>query len=149
MQGLFRLGERQRACSSRHVAAAALLFIVVLLQGCSDVALPSEAMPASGPDSGYNNLIASHFKDIFKNRASYDAFAISTFRWVHSFKGWAWMTCVRFEDNGHPRTYSVFIKDGKIIDSRYAVQTDACNAQTYAAFDAMGLTRAGALGPLY
>ena len=102
-------------------------------------------MPASGPDPGYNNLIASHFKDIFKNRASYDAFAISTFRWVHSFKGWAWMTCVRFEDNGHPRTYSVFIKDGKIIDSRYAVQTDACNAQTYAAFDAMGLTRAGAL----
>ena len=66
MQGLFRLGERQRACSSRHVAAAALLFIVVLLQGCSDVALPSEAMPASGPDPGYNNLIASHFKDIFK-----------------------------------------------------------------------------------
>jgi hypothetical protein len=43
----------------------------------------------------------------------------------------------------------VFIKDGKVIDSRYAVQTDACNAQTYAVFDAMGPTRAGVLGPLY
>jgi hypothetical protein len=106
-------------------------------------------MPASGPDPGYNNLVANHLKDIFKNRASYDAFAISALRWVHSFKGWAWMTCVRFEDNGHPRTYAVFIKDGKVIDSRYAVQTDACNTQTYAAFDAMGPARAGALGPLY
>ena len=64
-------------------------------------------------------------------------------------QGWAWVTCVRFEDKGHPRTYAVFIKDGKVIDSRYAVQTDACNTQTYAVFDAMGPTRAGTLGPLY
>ena len=68
---------------------------------------------------------------------------------VHSLKGWAWMTCVRFEDNGHPRTYAVFIQDGKVIDSRYAVQIDACNTETYAAFDAMGPSRAGVLGPLY
>ena len=133
----------------RHAAGAALLFTVVLLPACSDVALPREEMPASGADPGYNKLVARHLKNIFKNRASYDAFAISDFRWVHSFKGWAWMTCVRFEDNGHPRTYVVFIKDGKVIDNRYAVQTDACNAQTYAAFDAMGPTRSGVLGPLY
>jgi hypothetical protein len=106
-------------------------------------------MPGSGADPGYNNLVANHLKGLFKNRASYDAFAISAFRWVHSFKGWAWMTCVRFEDNGHPRAYAVFIKDGKVIDSRYAVQTDACNTQIYAAFDAMGPTRAGVLEPLY
>jgi hypothetical protein len=43
----------------------------------------------------------------------------------------------------------LFIKDGKVIDGRYAVQTDACNTQTYAVFDAMGPTRAGVLGPLY
>jgi hypothetical protein len=95
------------------------------------------------------NLVANYLKNTFKNRASYDAFAISAFRWVHSFSGWAWMTCVRFEDNGHPRAYAVFIKDGKVIDGRYAVQTDACNTQTYAVFDAMGPTRAGVLGPLY
>jgi hypothetical protein len=137
LQGLF--------LALRHAAAATFL----LLPACSDVALPSEDMPASGPDPGYNNLVANYVKNTFKNRASYDAFAISAFRWVHSFKGWAWMTCVRFEDNGHPRAYAVFIKDGKVIDSRYAVQTDACNTQTYAVFDAMGPTRAGILGPLY
>jgi hypothetical protein len=59
------------------------------------------------------------------------------------------MTCVHFGDNGHPRTYAVFIKDGKVNDGRYAVQTDACDTQTYAAFDAMGPTRAGVLEPLY
>ena len=59
------------------------------------------------------------------------------------------MTCVRFEDKGHPRTYAFFIKDGRVIDSRDAVQTDACNTQTYAVFDAMGPTRAGILGPLH
>jgi hypothetical protein len=141
LQGLF--------LASRYAAGAALLLMVAWLPGCSDVALPSEEMPASGPDLGYNKLVANYLKSAFKNRASYDAFAISAFRWVHSFKGWAWMTCVRFEDNGRPRAYAVFIKNGKVIDSRYAVQTDACNTQTYAVFDAMGPTRAGILGPLY
>jgi hypothetical protein len=142
-------GERQNTSSFRQVAGAVLLLMFTLLPGCSDLALPSEDMPASGPDPRYNNLVADYLKNTFKNRASYDAFAISAFRWVHSFNGWAWLTCVRFEDNGHPRAYAVFIKDGKIIDSRYAVQTDACNTQTYAVLGAMGSTRAGILGPLY
>jgi hypothetical protein len=65
-------------------------------------------------------------------------------------KGWSWMTCVSFEENRHPRTYAIFIKDGKVIDSRYAVQIDDdCNTQTYAPFGAVGSTRAGVLGPLY
>jgi hypothetical protein len=106
-------------------------------------------MPASGAYPWYSDLVANHLKKTFTNRASYDAFAISAFRWVHSLNGWAWMTCVHFKDNGHPRTYAVFIQDGKVIDGRYAVQTDACNTQTYAVFDAMGPTRAGVLGPLY
>ena len=149
MQGLFLVRERQRACSSWHGAGAALLLLVTLLLGCSDVALADE-MPASEPDlPGYNKLVANHLKATFRNLASYDSFAISAFRRVHSLKGWAWMTCVRFEDKGHPRTYAFFIKDGRVIDSRDAVQTDACNTQTYGVFDAMGPTRAGILGPLY
>ena len=106
LQGLF--------LALRYAAGAALLLMVAWLPGCSDVALPSEEMPASGPDLSYNKLVANYLKNNFKNRASYDAFAISTFRWVHSFKGWAWVTCVRFEDNGRPRAYAVFIKDGKV-----------------------------------
>ena len=128
-------------------AGAAFLLIVALLP-LSDVAAPQE-MPTSGPDPGYNDLVAKHLKNTFKNLASLDAFAISAFRWVSSLKGWSWMTCVRFEENRHPRMLAVFIKDGKVIDSRYAVQIDDCNTKTYAAFGAMGPTRAGVLGPLY
>jgi hypothetical protein len=126
-----------------HAAGAALLLAFALLSGCSDLALPSEEVPASGADPGYNNLVANHLKAAFKDRAFYDAFEISAFRWVHS------LTCVRFEDHGHPRTYAVFVKDGKFVDRRYAVQTDACNTQAYAPFDAMGPTRAGVLEPLH
>jgi hypothetical protein len=149
MQDLFLIPERKRACSSRHAAGAALLLTVSLLPGCSDISLPSEEMPRSGAYPWYNDVVADHLKKTFTNPASYDAFAISAFRWVNSLKGWAWMTCVHFEDNGHPRTYAVFIKDDKVIDGRYAVQTDACNTQTYTAFDAMGPTRAGVLAPLH
>jgi hypothetical protein len=140
--------ERQRACSSWRVVGAALLLLATL-PGCSGVPSVDE-MPASEPDlPGYNKLVANHLKATFRNLASYDAFAISSFRRVHSLKGWAWMTCVRFEDKGHPRTYAFFIKDGTVIDSRDAVQTDACNTQTYGVFDAMGPARAGILGPLH
>jgi hypothetical protein len=133
--------------SSRGAAGAAFLLIAALLP-LSDAAEPQE-MPTSEPDPGYYDLVAKYLKDTFKNLASYDAFAISAFRWVSSFKGWSWVTCVRFEENGHLRTYAVFIKDGKVIDGRYAVQIDACNTQAYAAFGAMGSIRAGVLGPLY
>jgi hypothetical protein len=139
--------RRLKASSSRGAVVAAFLLIAVLLP-LSDAAVPQE-MPTSEPDAGYYDLVAKYLKDTFKNLASYDAFAISAFRWVSSLKGWSWVTCVRFEENGHPRTYAVFIKDGKVIDGRYAVQIDACNTQTYAAFGAMGSTRAGVLGPLY
>jgi hypothetical protein len=139
LQGLFRALRR---------AAGAALLLAVVLSPLSDIAVPQE-LPASGADPNWKKMVASHFKDIFKNRATYDAFAISAFRWVHSLKGWAWTTCVRFEDNGHPRTYVVFIQDGKVIYSRYAVQIDACDTETYAAFDAMGPSRPGVLGPLY
>ena len=145
----FILGERQSTPFLQHAAGAALLLALSVLLGCSDVALPSEEMPASGPDPGYNKLVANHLKAVFKDRAFYDAFEISASRWVHSIKGWTWMTCIRFQDQGHPRTYVLFIKDRNILDSRYAVQTDACSTQTYVPFDAMGPTRAGVLGPLY
>ena len=66
---------------------------------------------------------------------------ISAFRWVHSLKGWGWLTCVRFQDRGHPQIYAVLVRDGKILDGHYAVQTDACDTQTYVMFDAMRAAR--------
>jgi hypothetical protein len=142
------LWKRQCASSLWRAAGVALLLAVALLPGCSDVALPSEEMPKSGAYPWYNDLVAQHLK-AFKDPASYDAFEISAFRWVHSLNGWSWITCVRFQDHGHPRMYAVFMKDGKVVDSRYAVQTDACNTQEYIPFSAMGSLRAGVLKPLH
>ena len=117
------LGEWKDTTSIQQAACAALLLALLLLPGCSELALPSEEMPAAGADPSYVNIVAHHLKTLFKNQASYDAFEISPFRWVHSLKGWAWLTCVRFQDQGHPRVYSVFLKDGRVVDGRYAVVT--------------------------
>jgi hypothetical protein len=144
------LGEWKATTSVQHAAYAALLLALLLLPGCSDLALPNEEMPAAGAVPSYVSAVANYLKTLFKNQASYDAFEISPFRWVHSLKGWAWLTCVRFQDQGHPRVYAVFLKDGRIVDGRYAVVTDACDEQTYAAFDAMrGASRSGIQSPLY
>ena len=66
--------------------------------------------------------------------------------------GTVWLTISTRARAENPRTYAVFIKDGKVIDGRYAVQIDACNTQTYNAFDPRGPMKAmkpGVLGPLY
>ena len=36
---------------------------------------------------------------------------------------------------GHLRSYALFIQDSAIADGRYAVETDACESQTYTQFD--------------
>jgi hypothetical protein len=85
LQGLFR--------AWRRAAGAGLLLTVVLL-ALSGVAVPQE-MPASAADPGYNTIVADYLKGTFKNRATYDAYAISPFRWVHSSKAALWMVLAR------------------------------------------------------
>ena len=139
-----------------HAARAALLLALVL-PGCSGLALPQQEMPAPAPTAGadpsYHTLVAKELKSLFKDPASYQAFEISGYRWVHAVKGWSWLTCVRFQDHGHRRSYALFIKDGTVIDNRYAVETDACDGQTYSPFDpATGELRPADIGveqPLY
>ena len=117
---------------------------------CSDIALRSEEMPTpEGYPGDGKKVVAAYIKGMFKGYASYDSFEISDFHWVHSIKGWAWLVCVRFQDRGHARTYALFIKDGVVLDSRYAVLTDACNTQAYAPFNEMGPMRPGVLEPLH
>lgn len=137
----------------RKAALPAPLVSLVLF-GCSSVSLPREAAPADGPEPAYNALIVTHLKEDLKQYASYRDFEISNFRWVHSVKGWTWLTCIRFqEDKGRPRTYALFIKDRAIVDARFSVEVDRCGTQTYVPFapmnEASGPTAAGALGPLY
>src|SRR6478736_6245509 len=69
----------------RHAVAATL----VLLPACSDVALPSEDMPASGPDPGYNNLVANseHLQ-----RDGKSATSITRAAPAGRLRGWPWLT---------------------------------------------------------
>jgi hypothetical protein len=102
--------------------------------------LPStnEGVPELAPDPSYRDVIAKHLKTTFKNYSSYEAFEISNPRWVHSFQGWTWLVCVRFQAQGHKRTYALFVSGSNIVDARYAVNTDECGTQAYALFEQMG-----------
>ncbi len=137
----------------QNAGYAALLLALAVAAGCSSLTVSAEDAPASGPDPTSNALVANRVKSAFKDHASYDAFEISDYRWVHSISGWSWLTCVRFQDRGHRRTYALFIKANEIIDTRYAVQADGCDTLSYAPFDLMTSAArpasAGALQPLY
>jgi hypothetical protein len=119
----------------RDCVRATLLLPLALL-GCSGVALTQTDAPASAPDpSAFHKLIGNHLKMSFPDIATYESFEISDAHWVHSVKGWSWLSCVRFQERGHVRTYAVFIQTDKVVDSRYAVTTDGCGEQTYAPFN--------------
>jgi hypothetical protein len=134
-------------------AGALAAFLAGSLAGCNGLAATNAEIPAIGPDPTYNKLVATYLGGLFKDRAGYDAFEISDYRWVHTIKGWNWLTCVRFQDHGHTRVYAVFIKDTAVVSGRYAVLTDDCSAPVYAPFDLMtgasSVTAPGALAPLH
>lgn len=133
-----RHGGRSRL--QRAVRAALLLAAAGFagtLAGCSGLAATSEEPPATGPGLSFQEMIAGHLKKTLKNYSSYDSFEISDPRWVHSIKGWNWLTCIRYQDHGHLRSYAVFFSGDKVVDDRYAVQTDNCAAQTYSPFERM------------
>jgi|HubBroStandDraft_2_1064218.scaffolds.fasta_scaffold01113_6 hypothetical protein len=132
---LFGAGARLRDC-----ARATLLLPLVLL-GCSGVALTQTDAPTSAPNpAAFHKIIGDYLKKSFKEIATYESFEISDARWVHTVKGWSWLSCIRFQERGHVRTYAVFIQTDKVTDSRYAVTTDGCGEQTYTPFDDIPVT---------
>jgi hypothetical protein len=138
--------------NSLQGAAWAALLLPLVLPGCSALSSPKEDTPAAGPDPTYTALIVKYIK-AFKDYETYDSFEISGPRWVHSLKGWSWLTCLRFQDHAHTRVYAFFIKEREVLNSRYAVETDACDAQTYSPFPLLtGKTppgTSGGLEPIY
>ena len=132
---------------------AALLASLVVLSGCSELAQPSEAAPPPAPPPAYVSLAAKYLLSALKDRAAYADFEISGLRWVDSIKGWTWLACVHFQDRGHLRSYAIFIQDNAVVDARYAVETDACETQTYTPFDLvtgeLGRPTAPVQPPLY
>ena len=132
----------------------ALAFTLALLPACSELAQPSEASAPTPPaPPAYVAIAAKYLLGVFKDRTSYAGFAISGLRWVDSMSGWAWLACIRFQDHGHPRSYAIFIQNNAVVDARYAVETDACGAQTYTQFDLvtgeLGRPTAPVQSPLY
>jgi hypothetical protein len=135
-------------------ACVVLLVATLIAPGCSNIALPAEGAPPMGPDPGYAALVADFMQKSFKDVPPSSAAEISEPRWVQSERGWNWLACVHFQDHsGRRRTYSVFFNQGKVVDARYAVLTDACGAQSYMPLDLAGSTRGprslGDNGPLY
>lgn len=135
LAGLAKRGWRGAYASLQNAARAALLLPLVL-PGCSSLAQPQEDAPATGPDPAYGKIIAKHLES-FKDVASDSSFEISEFRWVHSIKGWSWLTCVRFQSHDCKLTYALFLKADKVVHSRFAVETDGCGTQTYSPFEQM------------
>jgi hypothetical protein len=121
----------------RAVLATTLATVLATaLAACSGLASSNEAAPEP-LQADYQELIANYLKSAFKNRAAYDSYEISDPRWTHSNQGWSWLTCVRFQDRGRTRSYTLFLQSGKIVDGRYAVETDGCDAQAYSPFAPM------------
>jgi hypothetical protein len=129
-----------------------LLAGLMVAPGCGNLALSTEAAPATGVDPGYIKIVATYMKTTFPSLSPYDAAEISEPRWVQTEKGWNWLACVHFQDNGRRRTYSAFFKNDAVVDARYAVLTDACGTQSYSPIDLWGPQRPNAIGingPLY
>ena len=142
--------DRRRSPLRHAVWLAAPLLAAGLLSACSSLAGTNESVPTTALDPNYRSSIVRHLKDVFKNLSASDGVEMSEPRWLQSNKAWAWSVCVHFQDRGHQRTYILFFKGSEFVDERYAVQTDACGAQSYSAVD-MGTMRRGIgdPGPLY
>jgi len=137
------LPMRCRRVRSKHAAWRAVLLSALVMSGCAGVTLPVAQAPQSGPDSGYGKTVGKRLKETFKSLTPYDSIEISELRWVHALKGWSWLACIHFQDRGHRRTYAIFFNGNAILDARFAVQADACDATNYAPFD----PDTGAIGP--
>lgn len=120
----------------RKVWRPVLILLSLALAGCSELAQSNDtSLPGNEP--AYASLASKHLQAVLKDRATYDGFEISNARWVHSLRGWTWLTCVHFRDHGHLRSYAIFIQDNAVVEGRFAVETDACEIQAYAPFDLM------------
>jgi len=127
-------------------AAALLLSAPAALTACSGLASSNDEAQPPALDADFRRPVADYLKSAFKDYASYDSYEIAEPRWVHSLKGWSWLTCIRFQDHGRRRSYALFLQSGKIVDGRYPVATDGCDTQAYAPFDLM---TGGGLQPLH
>jgi hypothetical protein len=112
--------------------------MAMLVAGCSlgdTVLLPSERV--AGPPPLYRKLIAGGLAGIVGDPKRVGPLQISGLRQVDSYKGPAWLVCLRAAPDGRPLDHAVFIQNEKIVDSRLAVRTDRCDEQAFEPFGAL------------
>jgi hypothetical protein len=128
------------------------VFLLGPAGGCTSTSVDE---PAQGPAPNYRAIIAkgliaktqtystgdaSYFVDqagLFLPDLKLDQIEISdTIRMVQSIRnGWAWQACMRLNVNNNPRTFAVFIVDGRAVDARAANPTDNCENSNYSPLD--------------
>ena len=142
---------RRVASRVRGACRAAALLSLTLTAACGSLATEGVQTTTLNPD--YRATIAKRLHATFNKTPLSGPIEISDPRWVQANKGWGWMVCIRFQDRGHQRTYVMILDHNEFLDERYAVQTDACGAQTYSGLDVgSGSMRPGSVGepgPLY
>jgi hypothetical protein len=132
-----------------------LLYCVMALAltGCAleGVALPPGDDLTREPD--YRTIVAAGIGAIVGDPNKVGATEISGARRTEAFKGPAWLVCVKsyisqqaiFSQQSNisqpanisqqPRYHAAFIQNDKLIESRFAVTIDQCEAQSYTPFD--------------
>jgi hypothetical protein len=139
--------RRQHSDTPLRAAArcAAVAVALCALSGCGNLASSQDPVPDTSAFPAYRTTIANYVKITFKNQGALQVTEISDLTWIHTAVGWSWLACIRFQQEGHRHIYAVFLRDNAIVDSRYAVKTDQCEAKTYSPFDlATGLVMAPA-----
>ena len=115
-----------------------LLYCVMalVLSGC---ALDSVVLPSAGDDltrePNYRAIVAASIGSIVGNPNTVDGFEISGARRSDSFKGAAWLVCLKSNIYQQPKYHTAFIQNDKLVDSRFAVTIDQCEAQSYTSFE--------------
>ena len=118
-----------------HYSALILVLGLFCLVGCAIEERPTKkSEPPKEPMPAYKSIINAEFSTIVKNPNYYAPYQISGAQWVNSFKGWAWLVCVKGNNRGEPIYFSVFIQHEDIIDFRTNVSVDMCTYQSYEPF---------------
>jgi hypothetical protein len=109
--------------------------MALVLTGCAleTVALPPGDDLTREPD--YRAIVAAGIGAIVGDPNKVGATEISGARRTEAFKGPAWLVCLKSSAYQQPKYHAAFIQNDKLIDSRFAVTIDQCEAQSYTPFD--------------
>lgn len=113
-----------------------LLYCVMALAlaGCAlETALPPGDDLVREPD--YRAIVARSIGSIVGDPTKLGMFEISSARRSDSFKGPAWLVCLKTTASEQSKYHAAFIQNEKVVDSRFAVTMDQCEAQPYTGFD--------------